>query len=185
MTLSCGLRSVSPAHLGGAQQPHRFRQGARRGGAAASKDELVRSHTQVRNDQFSGQDKRNAPAGAFPPNWCMPTGTTWDLARLAWCWEQARSTGCAEATGYFFPIPASAARPECATIRGSDLYTYNFNSSTYAGCRTTRCLSVTVIAGMNSRNVVNVNAANHRPRFDESLFISTPICPPAARIGGT
>lgn len=77
--------------------------------------------------------------------------------------ESARSPVLRAGYGlYYFPIPSFGYE---ANMRSdppeSDLYTYNFNSSNYQPLPSYALLSApTVIAGVNSTNVVNVNGAN-------------------------
>ena len=85
-------------------------------------------------------------------------------AGVAWRLRQsARSAVLRGGYGlYYFPIPSFGYE---AGMRSnppeSDLYTYSFNSSTYQPLQNYALLSApTVIAGVNSRNVVNVTAAN-------------------------
>jgi hypothetical protein len=77
--------------------------------------------------------------------------------------ESARSVVLRGGYGvYYFPIPSFGYE---ANMRSdppaSDLYTYNFNSTNYQPLPNYALLSVpTVVAGVNSSNVVNVTGAN-------------------------
>src|SRR5260370_28946848 len=103
--------------------------------------------------------------GGLPPNRVYPNkhdlgpraGAAWRLG------SGARSAVLRGGYGlYYFPVPSFGYE---AGMRSnppeSDLYTYSFNSSTYQPLPNYALLSAPrVLAGVNSTNVVDVNAAN-------------------------
>jgi len=136
---------------------------------ALSEDQMIQKGYTVASvyNQFLaiGMKTETPQQAGLPHNMVYPNkhdfgpraGVAWRLG------ESARSAVLRGGYGlYYFPIPSFGYE---AGMRSnppeSDLYTYSFNSSTYQPLQNYALLSApTVIAGVNSKNVVNVTAAN-------------------------